>query len=167
MAGDLEDFLQRAAARRLAKAQQAQQTPAPARQTQKPQPASPRPPVQKPVVAKQSSPYTDRKRERVVRPIDDDEPILIAQVVSERDAPEAMANRRKAVKDAKIEANRVLADATSQLAALQKASGEPQKANLSFTGNPRGDLIRLLQRPGGIKQAILLKEILDPPTHRW
>ena len=29
------------------------------------------------------------------------------------------------------------------------------------------DLIRLLQQPGGIKQAILLKEILERPEHRW
>ena len=35
------------------------------------------------------------------------------------------------------------------------------------SGHPAQDRIRTLQRPGGIQQAILLREILERPTHRW
>ena len=121
-----------------------------------------RPSAQRPAVAKQASPpYTDRRRERVVIPREDDEPILVAEVV---DAPDGMAKRRQAVKDAKTEANRVVADAAQQLSALRKASGEGGTPSLMFTGDARADLIRLLRQPGGVKQAILLREILDRPV---
>jgi hypothetical protein len=100
----------------------------------------------------------------VVAPYEEDEPILVAELV---DAPDGMAKRRQAAKDAKTEANRVVADAAQQLAALRKASGESDTPNLTFTGDARADLIRLLRQPGGIKQAILLREILDRPIDRW
>ena len=144
MAGDLEEFLKRAAARRAAKEQQ----PAQAAPQQK-------------RVADQ---YTQRRRERVVTPPVDEEPILVAEVV---EAPDAMAQRRDAVKAAKKEAARLEADAKKKLAKLQKASGEGSSPNLSFTGDARADLIRLIRQPGGIKQAILLREILDRPVNRW
>jgi len=144
MAGDLEDFLKRAAARRQNK-----------------------PPQQQPAAGgatRQASQYSDRSRERVVRQLDDDEPILVAEILDE---PDAMAKRRKAILAAKQEAARLQAEAATQLAKLRQDSGESSTPGLTFTGEPRADLIRLLRQPGGIKQAILLREILDRPIDRW
>lgn len=140
MSGDLEDFLRRAAQRRQAKAaaQPAQQPKA------KPQ-------------------YSNSRTERMVRPAEADE-ILTAEVIEDSDS---IADRRKKLEQAKAAA----AEAKAKLAAKKTgqlgttSAGAPSSASLS--GMPAQDLIRLLRQPGGIRQAILLREILERPEHRW
>ena len=151
MAGDLEEFLKRAAARRQAKGP--------------PQQAAPPPRQATPQRSARPAEYTNRKRERLVREQSDPEPVLVAEIVQE--TPDPLAKRRKAIEDAKKEAARAQAEAADQLAELQKRSGGVGGPGFSFTGDARADLIRLLRQPGGIKQAILVREILDRPVDRW
>ena len=141
MPGDLEEFLKRAAARRQAKEQQ-QQAAAP-RPTQRPQ-------------------YSDRRRERVVRPPEVVEPILVAEVV---EVPDSMAQRRHAIEEAKRKAKEAEAEAAKKLAKLKKSAGKSTTSDVTLTGDARADILRLLKQPGGIKQAILLREILERP--KW
>ena len=157
MAGDLEEFLKRAAARRQAKTQQQEAAPPPQRAAQRPTPQR----------STHVSEYSDRRRERLVRDPSDSEPILVAEIVQE--APDPLAKRRQAIEEAKKEAARAEAEAAGRLAKLQEARGVSGKDNvaLTFTGDARADLVRLLRQPGGIKQAILLREILDRPVDRW
>jgi hypothetical protein len=140
MSGDLEDFLRRAAQRRQAKAAQTQQPP----QRQRPQ-------------------YSDHKTERVAR-IPEDE-ILTAEIVE--DDSNSFAARLQRVEEAKQAAKKAEAAAAEK---LKKAHGGRSRASIATaapSGHPAQDLIRMLQQPGGIQQAILLREILDRPKHRW
>lgn len=144
MAGDLEDFLRRAAQRRQAKAAQ-QQPPPPTR-------AQPH--------------YSDSRTERVVPPIEEAEEILTAEIVEDTNSIAARMHRLE-------EARRVAAEVEE--AAHEKLRSVKHKVQKKkavavkgqFTGNPAADLINALRQPGGIQQAILLREILDPPEHRW
>jgi hypothetical protein len=140
MSGDLEDFLRRAAQRRQAKAAQ-QQPPA---ERQRPQ-------------------YSDRKTERVAR-IPEDE-VLTAEIVE--DDSNSFAARLQRVEEAKRAAKQAEAAAAEK---LKRAHGGRTRASISTaapSGHPAQDLIRMLQQPGGIQQAILLREILERPEHRW
>lgn len=140
MSGDLEDFLRRAAQRRQAKAAQQRQ---PAARRQPPQ-------------------YSDRKTERVAR-IPEDE-VLTAEVDHDSNS---IAARMQRLEDAKRAAKKAEAEAAEK---LKKAHGGRTRASLmtaETTGHPVHNLIRTLQRPGGIQQAILLREILERPEHRW
>jgi hypothetical protein len=142
MSGDLEDFLRRAAQRRQAKAAQ-QQPPAP---RQRPQ-------------------YSDRRTERIVRPVEADE-ILTAEIVEEED-PNSFQARMRRVEEAKRAAAKARAEATPKLKKVK--TGQPRSSGVgaALSGNPAQDLLRLLRQPGGIQQAILLREIFDRPEHRW
>ena len=82
MAGDLEDFLRRAAQRRQQKAQQQKQQQAAAAATKREPPQ-----------------YSDRRSERVTRPVELDEPTLTAQVVDDDGLTHVEAMRR--LEDAK------------------------------------------------------------------
>ncbi len=159
MSGDLEDFLRRAAQRRQAKA--AQQPAAP--QRQRPQ-------------------YSDRRTERVARDVDA-EPILTAEIVE--DDPNSFSARLRRVEEAKKAAAKAQAEAANKLAQVRagrsrgsassssQGSGNQGSGNqgsgtaVAMSGDPTQDLLRLLRQPGGIRQAILLREILDRPEHRW
>lgn len=144
MSGDLEDFLRRAAERRQAKAAQQQQaTPA-----KRPRPQ-----------------YSDRARERVTS-VDQADEILTAEIVTEPSpAEDAIASRIRRVEEAKEVAAQIEADVAKKSKNLSKpASGAP---GLPLSGNMAEDLIRMLRKPGGIQQAILLREVLDRPEHRW
>jgi hypothetical protein len=140
MSGDLEDFLRRAAQRRQAKAA--------------PQPTS-----------RQKPEYSNSRTERRVRDREADE-VLVAEIVE--DDPNSFAARLRRVEAAKLAA----AKAEAELAPKRQASGTdktttaPARAVL-LSGDPRKDLRALLRQPGGIRQAILLREILDRPEHRW
>ena len=145
MSGDLEDFLRRAAQRRQAKAAEQQQ---PAAGQQPPR--------------RQKPQYSDSKTERVAR-IPEDE-VLAAEV--EHD-PNSFAARMQRVEEAKRAAAQAEAEAAEK---LKKEHGGRTLASIldaDSSGHPVVDLIRMLRRPGGIQQAILLREILERPTHRW
>ncbi|MEM9587922.1 MAG: hypothetical protein AAGA03_11640 [Planctomycetota bacterium] len=137
MAGDLEDFLRRAAARRQAK-------------------AAPAPPAQQPNVAPQ---YTDRRRERMVTSQEPDE-LEDVSTVSNR-----LEQQRAQIQAAKEKARQVAAEAAATPAAMptRTKSGRVETTN---TANAQ-DLIDLLKQPQGIRNAILLREIFDRPEHRW
>lgn len=151
MSGDLEDFLRRAAQRRQAKSaqrpQQQQQTPRP-----KPQ-------------------YSNRSTERVVDAVIVDEPMM-AEVVAEDSNPLAAQQRhlqesRKAAALAQAEAAKKLSKIKGRRLAKGRAAVGSGPSSLALSGVTSEDLIRLLSSPQGIKQAILLREILDRPEHRW
>ncbi len=147
MAGDLEDFLRRAAERRKAKAaQQQQQQP-----QQRRQPAPPRRPQPE---------YTDRRAERIVRP--EPEPVLVAEIVED-----PLAERRRKLAEAKKAAAKAQAEAAKKAKRSGAAAPRSSGATPALTGDVAGDLIKILQHPGGLRQAILLREILDRPEHRW
>ena len=146
MSGDLEDFLRRAAQRRQEKAAE----------------------QQRPVAAKPPRPeYSDRRRERVTRDHDADE-ILTAEVVSEpqESDPNSYANRMKRVAEAKRLAAEVEAE-VAQESGNSKKKNRAEESPLPMTGSSVHDLLGMLRRPGGVQQAILLREILDRPEHRW
>ena len=154
MAGDLEDFLKRAAERRAQKQQQAgggAGRGAGARPTPTPKPAArPRPE------------YTEAKRERQIRqPIED--AIPIAEIVE----VDHLAEKRQRLAEAKQKAE----EARSRMAQQQLDIHQPKAADrgvISIAGGSIIDqLLDLLQRPGGIEQAMVLREILDRPEDRW
>lgn len=149
MPGDLEDFLKRAAERRAQKQQQgggAKQRPA----------SRPRPRPE----------YTDSRRERQIRqPIED--AIPVAEVV---ESVNPLAEQQRKVAEAKKraeEARRKMAELQQSKRGQQGPSGGGE-GNVSFSGDaPIEQLLQMLQHPGGIQQAFLLKEILDRPIDRW
>ncbi|MFK8110588.1 MAG: hypothetical protein AB8B91_00210 [Rubripirellula sp.] len=146
MAGDLEDFLRRAAERRQAKAAQQQQ--------------------QQPPAPRETPQYTDRRTERLAR-IPDDEEILTAEIVEPPTNTYAAQIQR--VEDARREASRIqneLQRKQKKQAAKSKRDQKSADAKV-MTGHPATDLIRLMRSNGGIQQAILLREIFDRPEHRW
>ncbi len=136
MSGDLEDFLRRAAQRRQAKAAQQQQPP----QRQPPQ-------------------YSDRKTERLAR-IPEEE-ILTAEIVED---PNSFAARLQRLEEAKQAAKQAEAAAAEK---LKKSHGGRTRASIATaapSGHPAQDLIRMLQQPGGIQQAILLRKFSSAPN---
>ncbi|QEF99719.1 hypothetical protein Mal15_37850 [Stieleria maiorica] len=146
MAGDLEDFLKRAAERRAQKQQQAGGGGA-ARPKPRPRPE-----------------YTEAKRERQVRqPVE--EPIPVAEVVEEPVNP--LAERRRKLAEAKKKAEEARARLAQQKAEIdERREGEPGVISAAG-GTPAEQLLDLLHRPGGLQQAFLLREILERPEDRW
>lgn len=148
MSGDLEDFLRRAAQRRQAKAAQQRGGPG-----------------GKPASGSRARPqYSDSRTERLVRADEADE-VLMAEIVDDED--ESIAARMRRLEQAKreaAEAEAVLEQKTKSAAGGGRTSEPSEKL---LTGNPADDLIRMLQQPGGIQRAILLKEILERPEDRW
>jgi hypothetical protein len=149
MSGDLEDFLRRAAQRRQAKA------------SQRPQPPAPRPKPQ----------YSNRDTERVVDAVIVEEP-LVAEVIAEDSNPLAAQQRRlqesrKAAALAQAEAAKKLSNIKGRRPSRLGSRARGGPASLALSGVTSEDLIRLLSSPQGIRQAILLREILDRPEHRW
>ena len=142
MSGDLEDFLRRAAQRRQAKAAQ-QSQPAPKRQ----------PPQ-----------YSDRRTERLVPARETDE-VLTAEIVE--DDPNSFSARLRRIEEAKQAAAK--AEAAKKLAKVKGKSTRSKGSGVAvaLSENPTQELIRMLRTSGGIRQAILLREILDRPEHRW
>lgn len=138
MSNDIEEFLRRAAERR----QQA------ARQRSAQQQAQTKP---------RSAPqYTDRAAERRVssaRDVEPEEVAVVAEIVEPSEAEYAsggLAQRRDAERAAKK-----LSDAQLVLA----APVTPETLIAALT--------RQLSTPEGLRQALLIREVLDRPTHRW
>lgn len=168
MAGDLEDFLRRAAQRRQAKA--AQNRGGAGRVPGQPGPGQPGPGQLGPGQlgpasgaggsARPRPEYSNRKTERMVAASDADE-VLVAEVVEDEVASIVARKRR-------------LEAAEQAKAAVAKKEAQRNDPNCAYSGegvvlsgNASQDLIKLLSQPGGIRQAILLREILDRPEHRW
>lgn len=148
MADDLEDFLRRAAQRRQAKAaSQAQAAP--------PQGRSSRPPQ-----------YSNARRERIVSSIDDEEEILAAEIVDD-DINTSIAERMRRIAEVKRVAESAEAEAAKKLRQVRGMLARSEVATTKFTGNPVQDLLATLNQPGGLQQAVLLREILDRPVDRW
>lgn len=149
MAGDLEDFLRRAAQRRAETAG-----------------ARPKPPQQQPPRRPE---YTDRNRERSMSTKDVDEEVVIADIVP----PAVEAARNVRVRTASTPPHSESRPKILLEPAPVKAPRAPHVAS-QVTENPDvaasatvQALLRLMTDPNGIRQAILAREILDPPHHRW
>ena len=160
MAGDLEDFLRRAAARRQAKAGQAAAPAQPQPQQQQQQSRAQR--------ARQE--YTNRNTERQVR----QEDIVVAEVVEEDPFAarrQKIANAKKLAAKARAQANKAenkqkAAKASAKQAAKSASkSKSAAKVGPELGGAPIDDLLKLIRQPNGIQQAVLLREILDRP--KW
>ena len=55
-----------------------------------------------------------------------------------------------------------------QVGSLASASNAPVAVDLAADiSNPALQLIALLNDPNGMRNAVLMREILEPPTHRW
>lgn len=153
MAGDLEDFLKRAAERRAQKQQQAGGAARPA-----PKPRPQQQPRQQP-----QQQYTQAKRERQIRqPVQ--EAIPVAEVV---DPNSSLAERRE-----KARSKKRSDDARERVARQQRAihetDGPIDRGVISVAGGTSVEqLLDLIQRPGGMQQAFILKEIFDRPEERW
>ncbi len=158
MAGDLEDFLRRAAARRQAKAGQAAA------------PAQPQPQQQQSRAQRARQEYTNRNTERQVR----QEDIVVAEVVEEDPFAarrQKIANAKKLAAKARAQANKAenkqkAAKASAKQAAKAASkSKSAAKVGPELGGAPIDDLLKLIRQPNGIQQAVLLREILDRP--KW
>lgn len=151
MAGDLEDFLKRAAERRAQKQQAGG-----GGGTGRPAPAPKPKPKPKPE-------YTEARRERQIRQAFD-EPIPVAEVVEPVDP---LAEKRRRLAEAKRKAE----EARARMAKQQAAIGESKPAVRGVIsipdGTPIDQVLNLIRRPGGIQQAFLLREILERPSDRW
>ncbi|NNE00222.1 MAG: hypothetical protein HKN47_23120 [Pirellulaceae bacterium] len=159
MAGDLEDFLRRAAERRQQKAAQGGGPP-----PQQKRPAAPE--------------YSDARTERKVR--QHDAPVM-AEIASDPEHDANAARKRKialakqmadrarmeaAQREKKVDDDRAAdkANVASQLAA-KRAKAAAAAAPVAI--DSVHDLIKILKAPGGLRQAVLLREILDRPDQRW
>ena len=147
MSGDLEDFLKRAAERRQAKAVQKN-------------PSSKRVPPQ----------YSNRSSERVP-PVND---IVEATIVEEVIAADLVSSRKPVQERSARELQARQQEKPVIVAAAPREPGPyhsheraSYETNLRAAGFSAADLINLLKHPEGVQQAILLREILDRPEHRW
>ncbi|GAA4464289.1 hypothetical protein [Novipirellula rosea] len=156
MAGDLEDFLRRAAQRRQANA--GNQNPPPAARPAAAQPAVPE--------QRKRPQYSNHRTERMIREVEEE--IFVAEVVE--DEPSPWQERQRKIEEAKRAAAEAESVAAKAMAKVKKSGthATPQFApGPQMTGNVAADLLRLLQSPEGIQQAVLLREILDRPIDRW
>lgn len=164
MSGDLEDFLKRAAERRQAKAAQQQAPPK-------------RVPPQ----------YSDSRTERVPRPAPTDEvveaQIVSASVVEDVVVAETMPVAQKRFEKAKSARRQKNAKKAAESRQTRSGPEEPNAntesmskpyneeqemtGNRQSTGSSTENLVEMLKRPKGVQQALLLREILDRPEHRW
>jgi hypothetical protein len=91
--------------------------------------------------------------------------VLTAEIVE--DESDSFSARLRRLEEAKQAAAKAQAEAAEK----QKRAGAGRSTGpdvaVSLAGGPAGEIIRLLRRPAGIRQAILLREILDRPEHRW
>ena len=150
MSGDLEDFLKRAAERRQAKA------------TEKNRPPKRVPPQ-----------YSDSRSERVPHnpPLEATvvEEVVVAEVVRASQPARKEPSLAERAKERAKERGTPTADITSASlpAVNQPYERASRSTNVESVGFSAADIIELLKQPGGVQQAILLREILDRPEHRW
>lgn len=177
MSNDLEDFLKRAAARRQA-------SEAAKRQSDSQQPGRPSRPQ-----------YTDARSERTIRMPDDDDVIMAEVVETQSDSRQRSGGNRPSsgtshsqssnealrlreirqragdIRIAEEELRERMAprqpEAPSRANRPQKVKKELTLADVTRGGITIDDLIASLRTPHGIRQAILMREIIDRPEHRW
>lgn len=159
MAGDLEDFLRRAAQRRQQKTAQQKEQAGPPRRT-RPE-------------------YSNAKTERIARPVEPDDPIVTAEIVDEVAQSRAARSRQAQARENEArqaharrleQAERAAAEAKAEIAAALQTAGNRAAGRTQLAARrpePLRELVRGLLRPGGIQQAILMREIMDRPEHRW
>ena len=169
MQDDLEDFLARAAKRRADKAnrQRGEEIRSESRR----------------IKQEIRSQYSDSRSERVVNVDDYEEEVFEAELVGEdlaqaeklssrsskhRSTGDRETSRLKQVKPAEANSRSI-----HQIVKPASDSGveNPQVAKSRSRDHVTGihslELVQMLSRPGGIRQAFLLKEIIDRPLHRW
>jgi len=155
MSGDLEDFLARAARRRAEKAevQRGQQVQSESRRN----------------FQEVQSQYSDRRRERVVLLTDDDDDIVEAEIVDDAIMDAAIIKDTKAIKSSlrDVSDSSALEDRNKSPKRTYQATSDPQAGIRPAGGLSSLELVEMLSRPGGIRQAFLLKEIMDRPVRRW
>ena len=147
MAGDLEEFLKRAAERRAQKQQQAAGGK-----------------VAKPL--RQRPEYSDARRERTIRKRADDH-IPVAEVVESENRSQPLAERREKIAKAKRKADQSRQQSKRHDQALVEPAMLDDSSPSDSETSPAEELLRLLQQPNGIRQAFLLQEILQRPEDRW
>ncbi len=162
MAGDLEDFLQRAAQRRVANA--AAKSEEKARQEKQSRPIR--------------SEYSNRNRERTATVVEPDEDIVDATLAQQNQG--SALNRSLA--SSQVSAAIELVDDRMNAHIHEKfdqevgnfnssrgfAGGEPNTMSNDPKDPPLTAALRKMLASGtGVRNAILAKEILDRPTHRW
>ena len=166
MPGDLEDFLRRAAQRREQNANR--QMPA-------------RPQPQRPSARPE---YTDSRRERQTTPLEEEEEVFIAELVTDKPLGPTLGRpmpmetnplpRTQPVESSAFPATTsVFAKRTAdvfdhEVGNLDSSPGfagiQPAQANVAPVIHP---IIELFSNPKSIAQAIVMREILDRPTERW
>ncbi|TWU47339.1 hypothetical protein Poly51_51390 [Rubripirellula tenax] len=144
MSGDLEDFLRRAAERRQAKAAEQTRSESNVRRTPE---------------------YSDSRTERNAS--EQQEEILMAEIVDDDDDGTSIAVRMKRIEEAKRVAAGMEKEAAAKMRQVRGMLPRQAQAKKVFTGNTVQDLISTMQRPGGVQQMILMKEIFDRPVDRW
>lgn len=163
MGGDLDEFLKRAAQRRVANAAaKAEET---ARQQKPPRPVAPE--------------YSSRQKERQVTPGAADEEPVVATLVNSSGTtafPGAIqaATISPAIDQADERMSSRIHDKFDQEVGNLDPSREFAGAKTVGTGGAsvtRNSVVvqlrQLLASPMGLKQAVLLREILERPEHRW
>ncbi|MCD0461768.1 hypothetical protein [Roseiconus lacunae] len=163
MAGDLEDFLKRAAERRAAKQRQAGTRPTrPSSGSQQSASRGQRQATSQP--KRQAPQYTDSRRERQIREIDD-EPILLGEPV---DTESAIVEQQKRIAETRRQAEitrKRLANAKRSVPTPEVIElGPENELSDQPTGNAIEDLLNNLSKPGGAQQAFLMNEILTRPN---
>ena len=96
----------------------------------------------------------------MIRP--EPEEILVAEVIED-----PLAEQRRKLEAAKKAAARARAEAAKKTKGLKPAGPPSPGVAPALSGDLAADLLRMLRQPGGIQQAILMREILDRPEHRW
>jgi len=93
--------------------------------------------------------------------------VMTAEIVE--DDPNSYAARLRRLEEAKQAAAIAEAEAAKKLTRAKGKRGGSKSSGVAvaLTGNKTRDLIKMLRHSGGIQQAILLREILDRPEHRW
>ena len=142
MADDIEAFLKRAAQRRAAANVETAQPP-PIR------PAKPE--------------FTNSRSERLVTPLPASvlvaEPVIEAEVVYDVHPAELIVGQA----DERM-IQHVHHALDHQVGQLNEVRDVVRTAE---TSSDLDSILQLLRQPNGLRSAILLKEIFDPPTHRW
>ena len=148
MSGDLEDFLRRAAQRRQAKVAQDRASEQTGQQSGRGRPE-----------------YSNRKTERQVSTAHDD--VLTAEIIEEDDLVTAPVSRLEKARIAAAQDDPGGMASQARRSRAASVTRNPRSSGVAITEDPVQYLISMLKQPGGIRQAILLKEILERPEHRW
>jgi hypothetical protein len=107
----------------------------------------------------------------LARPVEAVEEILTAEIVDDEVESHSrqiqrMEDQRRSIEEAKKVARRLEEETAKKKKKMAKRDAGESSVPQS-TGHPVADLLANFRRAGGIQQAILMREILDRPEHRW